>query len=139
MASISDVPASEEDITGSGLGPAVESLLAGWAERVAVPVEVWASPTRDVPDDAARLAYRILVDALHRVEGAQEISVAMTTGRTLRLTVSCGGLAAERGADADAVAAANHLRARVKAMRGIYSTGSAAGDDMTITLELPLP
>ncbi|WP_433417237.1 hypothetical protein ACQP1V_42080 [Microtetraspora malaysiensis] len=140
MVSIFDAAASEEDVTGRDLGRAVESLLAGWAERLAVPVEMWALPTREVPDDAARLAYQVLVDSLGRVAGAREISVAMTTGRTLRLTVSCDGLPAEDDARADEEdAAANPLRAQAAAMRGVYSTGSGASEHMTITLELPLP
>ncbi|MGI5492967.1 hypothetical protein [Microtetraspora malaysiensis] len=140
MVSIFDVAASEGDVTGRDLGRAVESLLAGWAERLAVPVEVWALPTREVPDDTARLAYRVLVDALGRGAGAREISVAMTTGRTLRLTVSCDGVPPQDDARADEeAAAANALRAQVAAMRGVYSTGSGASEHMTITLELPLP
>ncbi|MFF4775405.1 hypothetical protein ACFY05_21355 [Microtetraspora fusca] len=143
MVSIFDTAASEGDVTGRDLGRAVESLLAGWAERLAVPVEVWALPTREVPDDTARLAYRVLLDALGRVAGAREISVAMTTGRSLRLTVSCDGVPADdaradEGAD-EGAAAATPLRAQVAAMRGVYSTGSGASDHMTITLELPLP
>ncbi|WP_433220171.1 hypothetical protein [Microtetraspora malaysiensis] len=145
MVSIFDVAASEGDVTGRDLGRAVESLLAGWAERLAVPMEVWALPTREVPDGTARLAYRVLVDALDRGAGAREISVAMTTGRTLRLTVSCDGVPpqddareADKEADKEA-AAANPLRAQVAALRGVYSTGSGASEHMTITLELPLP
>ncbi|GLX00236.1 hypothetical protein [Microtetraspora sp. NBRC 16547] len=168
MTSIFDASAPEGDVTGRDLGQAVESLLAGWAERAAVPVEVWALPTKEVPDELARLAYRILVDALARVEDAREVSVAMTTGRTLRLTVSrdgrtdtggtggrggdqastrpkargsAGGSAggrSVRGA-AEAEAAASRLRAQVAAMRGVYSVGVEASEHMTITLELPLP
>ncbi|WP_066934732.1 hypothetical protein [Microtetraspora fusca] len=139
MVSIFDTAASEGDVTGRDLGRAVESLLAGWAERLAVPVEVWALPTREVPDDTARLAYRVLLDALGRVAGAREISVAMTTGRSLRLTVSCDGVPADDARADEGAAAATPLRAQVAAMRGVYSTGSGASDHMTITLELPLP
>lgn len=145
MTSIFDVSASEGDVSGRDLGQAVESLLAGWAERVAVPVEVWALPTKEVPDELARLAYRVLVDALARVEGAREVSVAMTTGKTLRLTVSCEGRTdphgkgtADRNASGDD-AGMSVLHTQVKARRGVYSTGLAGTGSMTITLELPLP
>ncbi|WP_327588021.1 hypothetical protein OHA25_14200 [Nonomuraea sp. NBC_00507] len=134
MTAVSELVRKPSHVTGRTLRESVEAFVAGWSKHTAIPVEVWALPKRVVPDEVAGLAFSVLVDALSAVERATYVSVALTAGDTLRLTVCEDGL----GLGSREVLDRGELRARAAAWGGRYDLASSTGDGTTITLELPL-
>ncbi|TMR15469.1 hypothetical protein ETD86_27215 [Nonomuraea turkmeniaca] len=134
MTAVSDLARESSHVTGRTLRESVEAFVAGWGKHTAIPVEVWALPKRAVPDEAAGLAFAVLVDALSAVEQATYVSMALTAGETLRLTVCDDG----SGLASREVLDHGDLRARAATLGGRYDIASSTGDGTTITLELPL-
>ncbi|WP_214411803.1 hypothetical protein [Sphaerisporangium fuscum] len=133
MVPVFDASAAQHQLVPGELAAAVEAFLSGWTARTGIPVEVWALPPAGVvPHEAAVVAYHVLVDAFNGVQDAQRVSVALTAGRALRLTVSYEGRATVPG-HGEA-----RLRARAAELGGVYSTTVTAGTATTVSLELPL-
>ncbi|WP_188192125.1 hypothetical protein [Nonomuraea sp. SYSU D8015] len=134
MTAVSELASRPSQVTGRTLRESVEAFVAGWERQTEIPVEVWALPERTVHDEAARLAFAVLVDAFSAVERATYVSMALTAGATLRLTVCDDG----RGLGSQEVLDRGELRARAAALGGRYGLASAAGEGTTVSLELPL-
>lgn len=118
-----------------GLRTAVESVIAGWGEGAAVPVEIWAlpDPSSAVADEIARFVRETLVLALSAVREPGRVSVAPTVGGTVRLTVSDDG----HGYSPCELPNTDDLRRRVKSLGGSLTFASEPGNGSTVSLELP--
>jgi signal transduction histidine kinase len=135
MALKADLPTEQPEVSGRTLRQSVEAFLAAWSAENEVSVEVWALPDKAASDEAARLAFRVLVDALSMAREATRVSMALTVGRSLRLTVTDNG----RGCEPEdhVIERSDDMRARITRMRGRCSVNSEPGNGTTVTLELP--
>jgi signal transduction histidine kinase len=132
MTVIPDVIIGPSPVTG--LRESVKAFVADWGKQARIPVEVWALPEGAVPHEAAVLAFAVLVDAFSAVEQATYVSMALTAGVTLRLTVCDDG----PGLGSHEVIDRSELHARAAALGGRYDIASSVGNGTTVTLELPL-
>ncbi len=126
---------SRSKAAGFGLRAAVESVIAGWGEAAAVPVEIWAlpDPSSVVTDEVAQLVCETLVLALSAARDPGHVSIALTVGGTVRLTVSDDG----RGYSPHELPKADGLRRRVGSLGGVLTFASEPGNGSTVSLELP--
>ncbi|MBO3745935.1 ATP-binding protein [Streptosporangiaceae bacterium NEAU-GS5] len=129
--------APEIDIAmaAGSLRKGVETLLAGWGERTAIPLEIWALPPENaaLPAATVELVLNVLLDALTAAERAHTISVAVTVGRTVRLTVSDDGPGPYEAGQADKSA----FGKIAAALGGNYRMTAVPGHGATVSLELP--
>lgn len=134
MTTVLELVSGPSQLTGRTLRASVEAFVTGWGKQTGIPVEVWALPERVVPDEVALLAFAALVDAFSAVEQATYVSMALTAGSTLRLTVCDDG----RGYGSREVLDRSELRTRAAALGGRYGIASSPRDGTTVALELPL-